>query len=397
MSRVLSRHRLQYVSRHLDKYVESGKLPSAAVLITHKGTDQFYYETGLADVKRNIPITRDTIYRIYSMTKPITSVALMMLYEQGCFQLDDPVSKHIPSWENLQVYKDGEGDEMRTVACESPMTIKHLMTHTSGLTYGFMRSHPVDALYRSLQVEDATDRTLATLVDSLSKVPLLFQPGTQWSYSVSIDVMGYLVEHFSGKRFDDFLRDAITNTLGMHDTGFSVSETSKQRLGACYSHHPNGYQLQDDPSDSRYHSQPSYLSGGGGLVSTIDDYNRFAQNLLGHRHGAPKSLLGAKTVEYMTQNHLPGNVDLAAMGQRVFSETSFEGVGFGLIGSVVIDPATSSVIDSEGCYGWGGAASTYFWNDPVEDITTIFMTQLLPSSTWPIRRELKVLVNQALS
>lgn len=396
MSRSLSRHRLQYVSKHLDKYVDDGKIPSAAVLITHKGTDQFYYGTGRADVERNTPISRDTIYRIYSMTKPITSVALMILYERGCFQLDDPVAKHIPAWENIQVYKSGEGADMETVPCESPMTIKHLMTHTSGLSYGFMRAHPVDALYRSLQVEDASDRTLQTLVDTLAKVPVLFQPGTRWSYSVATDVLGYLVEHFSGMRFDEFLKAEITEPLNMQDTAFSVPEETRSRLGACYNHHPDGYRLQDDPAKSRYHTQPSYLSGGGGLVSTIDDYNMFAQNLLGHRHGAPKQILGTKTVEFMTSNHLPGGVDLAAMGQSVFSETSFEGVGFGLLGSVVVDPATSSVTDSKGCYGWGGAASTYFWNDPVEDLTTIFMTQLLPSSTWPIRRELKVLVNQAL-
>ena len=396
MSRSLAEGRFQNVCTHIDQYVEQGKIPCAAVLITHKGDNQFFYATGLADQERKVSVARDTIFRIYSMTKPITSVALLKLYERGCFQLDDPVAKHIPSWADMGVYQSGEGEDMQTEPCSEPMTIKHLMTHTSGLTYGFMNNHPVDAHYRKMRLENGEGQTLATLMDGLAKVPLLFQPGTRWSYSIATDVLGYLVEHFSGKRFDDFLRDEITGPLGMADTGFCVSDQSKSRLAACYNHHPEGYRLQDDPTTSRYLSQPTFLSGGGGLVATIDDYNTFAQNLLGHRKEGVEPLLGAKTVEYMASNHLPGGVDLAAMGQRVFSETSFEGVGFGLSGSVVIDPPTSSVIDSAGCYGWGGAASTYFWNDPVEDISTVFMTQLLPSSTWPIRRELKVLVNQML-
>ena len=366
-------------------------------MVVHKGSTPFYYKTGLADVERKVPLTRDTIFRIYSMTKPITSVALLMLYERGYFQLDDPVAKHIPSWQDMSVYRSGSKDQMETDPCESPMTIKHLMTHTSGLTYGFMNNHPVDALYREMRLENGKDRTLQTLIDGLAKVPLLFQPGTRWSYSVATDVLGFLVEHFSGLTFDEFIKTEITKPLDMHDTGFCVPASETSRLAACYNHTPNGYKLQDDPTQSSYLTQPTFLSGGGGLVSTIDDYTKFAQNLLGHRPNGTPPLLGAKTVEFMASNHLPGNVDLAAMGQRVFSETSFEGVGFGLSGSVVIDPPTSSVIDSVGCYGWGGAASTYFWNDPVEDLSTVFMTQLLPSSTWPIRRELKVLVNQALA
>ena len=396
MTQSLDTDRLQNISNHLDKYVADGKIPCAAVLVTHRGDQQFYYNTGHADVARGKPLTRDSIFRIYSMTKPITSVALMMLYERGCFQIDDPVSKHIPEWENLRIYKSGEGDSMETVPCEAPMTIKHLMTHTSGLTYGFMQNHPVDAKYRAMRLENGEGQTLKTLIEGLASVPLLFQPGSRWSYSIATDVLGYLVEHFSGQTFDRFLADEITGPLKMEDTGFSVPLDSVDRLTACYNHHPDGFRLQDDPPDSRYLKQSSFLSGGGGLVSTIDDYSAFAQNLLGHRQDGEKALLGRKTVEFMASNHLPGNVDLTAMGQRVFSETSFEGVGFGLCGSVVIDPPTSSVTDSVGCYGWGGAASTYFWNDPTEDLSTVFMTQLLPSSTWPIRRELKTLVNQAL-
>ena len=396
MSRSLSDDRFQYVCDHLDRYVGVGRIPCAAVLITHKGNDQLFYATGYADQERKAKVSRDSIFRIYSMTKPITSVALLKLYERGHFQLDDPVAKHIPAWENLRVYVSGEGDDMETTACDEPMTIKHLMTHTSGLTYGFMNNHPVDELYREMRLENGEGQTLDSLINGLARVPLLFQPGTKWSYSIATDVLGYLVEHFSGQSFDEFLQEEITGPLGMQDTGFSVPDDSTNRFTACYNHHPDGYRLQDDPINSRYLSHPTFLSGGGGLVSTIDDYNAFAQNLLGHRQARVPPLLGAKTVEYMTSNHLPGNSDLAGMGQRVFSETSFEGVGFGLSGSVVIDPPTSSVTDSVGCYGWGGAASTYFWNDPKEDITTVFMTQLLPSSTWPIRRELKVLVNQLL-
>ena len=392
----LDSNRLAYVADHVDAYVNAGKIPCAAVLIRQGSDTEYCHVSGFADVERNQAATRETLFRIYSMTKPITSVALLMLYERGCFQLDDPVAKHIPAWADKEVYVGGEGDDLKTVPCESPMTIQHLMTHTSGLTYGFMRNHPIDALYRKAGLEREQRRTLKDLIDGLAKVPLLFQPGTKWSYSVATDVLGYLVEHFSGQPFDEFIRQNVTAPLGMRDTGFSVPTSTKSRLAACYSHSNDGYTLQDDPTTSRYLTHPTFFSGGGGLVSTLDDYMTFARNLMDDRPKGAPELLSPATAGFMASNHLPNNADLADMGQAVFSETSFEGVGFGLSGSVVINPAKSAVLDFAGSYGWGGAASTYFWNDPANDISTVFMTQLLPSSTWPIRRELKVLVNQAL-
>ena len=392
----MSETRLGRIGAHIQKYIEAGKLPCASILITRDMEETYYFASGYADVERKTPVNRDTVFRLYSMTKPVTSVALMTLYEHGLFQLDDPVSKHIPAWENLKVYASGEGGSMKTRELAEPMTIKHLLTHTSGLTYGFMESHPVDALYRERQVGGGPGRTLDDMIEGLADIPLVFDPGSRWHYSVATDVCGYLVQHFSGQDLDEYIDQAILKPLGMVHSSFYVKPEDREKLAACYSHDPSGYRLQDDPSDSNYHKRPSYLSGGGGMVGTIDDYMNFAGMLLGYE---PTSLedpiLGMRTRRYMLSNHLPGGVDLAAMGQSVFSETSFAGVGFGLGFSVVVNPIESSVLDNFGTSGWGGAASTYFWVDPSERMAVVFMTQLLPSSTFPIRRELKTLVNQA--
>lgn len=393
----MSETRLSRIGAHIEKYIEAGKLPCASILISRDMDEAYYFSSGYADVERKTPVARDTVFRIYSMTKPVTSVALMTLYEHGLFQLDDPVSKYIPAWKDLKVYVSGEGDSMKTRELTEPMTIKHLMTHTSGLTYGFMQTHPVDALYRDRQVGGGPERTLDDMIESLADIPLVFEPGSRWHYSVATDVCGYLVQHFSGQDLDEYVEQAILKPLGMVHTGFSVKPDDRDKLAACYSHHPSGYRLQDDPSDSNYHKRPSYLSGGGGMVSTIDDYMKFACMLLGYEPTSEENpVLGTRTRQYMITNHLPGGVDLAAMGQSVFSETSFAGVGFGLGFSVVVDPIESSIVDNYRTSGWGGAASTYFWVDPSERMAVVFMTQLLPSSTFPIRRELKTLVNQAI-
>ena len=397
MSHGMSAERLERIGRHVDHYVNDGKLPSGMCLVNRHGEEAYFYSTGYSDVEKKVSVNRDTIFRIYSMTKPITSVALMTLYEQGRFQLDDPISKYIPKWKDLTVYESGTKDQIKTRAPSGPMTIKHVLTHTSGLTYGFMQSHPIDALYRERQVGGGgRTRTLEDMIDALADIPLLYDPGTRWNYSVSTDVCGYLVQLFSDQELDEYVNDVISGPLGMVDTGYHVPSESASRLGSCYQHTKEGFQLQETGADSRYLRRPTYFSGGGGMVSTIDDYQRFTQMLLnkGELNGA--RILGRKTVEYMASNHLPGGVDLAAMGQSVFSETSFAGIGFGLGFSVVIDPPTASVLDSVGEFAWGGAASTYFWIDPVEDLTVVFMTQLLPSSAWPIRRELKTLVYQAI-
>ena len=387
--------RLPRIAAHLERYVDEGKLPGVLCLLSRGGEEAFFHAYGARDAERGEPMRRDTVVRFYSMTKPVASVALMMLYEEGHFQLDDPVAKTIPAWRDLAVFDRGDEQRYSVKPPEGPLTIKHLLTHTSGLTYGFMNQHPVDAMYRAANV---TGGTLEDMVQKLAAIPLKFSPGTRWSYGVSTDVCGYLVERFSGQALDEFIGERIVAPLGMEDSGFHVRADALERFAACYQHvPPGGYRLQDDPAQSRYRQRPTFLSGGGGMVGTIDDYHRFARMLLGKGALDGQRLLGRKTAEYMASNHLPGNCDLAAMGQPVFSETSYEGVGFGLGFSVVVDPAAANVLDSLGEFAWGGAASTYFWIDPVEEVIAVFLTQLLPSSTYPIRRELKTLVYQALA
>ncbi len=387
--------RLPRIARHIERYVDEGKLPGVLCLVSRGGEEAFFHAHGLRDVERGEPMRRDTVVRLYSMTKPVASVALMMLYEEGRFQLDDPVAKTIPAWRDLAVFDRGDAERYAVKPLDAPLAIKHLLTHTSGLTYGFMNQHPVDAMYRAA---DVTGGTLEDMAEKLAAIPLKFSPGTRWSYGVSTDVCGYLVERFSGQPLDEFVGARIAAPLGMTDSGFHVRAEAADRLAACYQHVPSGgYRLQDDPARSRYRQRPTFLSGGGGMVGTIDDYHRFARMLLGKGTLDGRRLLGRKTVEYMASNHLPGNCDLAAMGQPVFSETSYEGVGFGLGFSVVVDPAAANVLGSPGEFAWGGAASTYFWIDPVEEVIAVFLTQLLPSSTYPIRRELKTLVYQALA
>ena len=393
----LSRARLDRIATFFrERYVDTGKLPGMATVVTRRGQVVHYERFGLAHVERSEPVALDTIFRIYSMTKPVVSVALMMLYEQGHFQLDDPVSRFIPAFRDLRVFEDGTALQYRTTFPEREMTIRDLLTHTSGLTYGFMARHPVDALYRRAKLE-ARDKTLAEMVDLLAGIPLLFSPGTRWSYSVASDVIGRLVEVISGETLDAYFARRIFEPLGMVDTAFAVPEGDGHRLAACYAPSPSGGMiLLDEPSTSDYLKQPAMLSGGGGLVSTVADYHRFTQMLLngGEFNGA--RLLGRKTVEYMTTNHLPTGDDLASMGQPVFSETTYEGIGFGLGFSVMLNPARAQVIGSVGEFAWGGAASTMFWVDPSEELTGMIFTQLVPSSTYPIRREMKALTYQAL-
>ena len=387
--------RLARIGRHIDAYVDDGRLPGALCLVSRRGEEAFFHACGQRDVERKLPMQRDTVVRFYSMTKPIASVALMMLYEEGRFQLDDPVSRSIESWQEMRVFAAGDADHYATEAPVAPVTIKHLLTHTSGLTYGFAGQHPVDVLYQRANVNGGT---LDEMTAKLADIPLKFQPGSRWNYGVSTDVCGYLVQKFSGLPLDEFVAERITRPLGMRDSGFQVQPGGEGRFAACYQHvAPLAKRLQDDPEGSRYLRRPTFLSGGGGMVGTLDDYHRFATMLLNKGELGGERLLGRKTVEYMATNHLPGNVDLAAMGQPVFTETSYEGIGFGLGFSVVVDPAAANVLDSVGEFAWGGAASTYFWIDPVEEIIIVFLTQLLPSSTYPIRRELKTLVYQALA
>ena len=356
------------------------------------------------DAERGKPMRQDTIFRIYSMSKPITSVALMTLYEEGHFQLDQPVHDFIPAWSDLGVWRAGAHPAFTTTHPVRPMTVRDLLSHQSGLTYGFHLRHPVDAAYRALAIMNRAgdlalpDDTLAETAAKLAEVPLLFSPGTAWNYSVSTDMCGYLVEVISGRAFDVYLQERLFGPLGMVDTGFHVLDEKLDRFAACYVPTPQGgRELQDDPETSAYRRPPRLLSGGSGLVSTADDYFRFCQMLL---HGGALDgarILSRKTIELMTLNHLPGGQDLAAVAPPgLFSEAAMAGTGFGLGFSVLFDRSRAQITGSVGQYAWGGAASTAFWIDPVEEVVVVFLTQLRPSSTYPFRRELQVLVNAAL-
>jgi len=380
----------------MQKYLDEGKLPGATTLVARKGQIVFCESCGFGDIASKKPLKSDSILRFYSMTKPITSVAVMMLYEQGKFQLDDPVNKYIPKFENLQVYLSGSGRKMQTRSARTPMTIQHLLTHTSGLTYGSFNTGEVARLYRQNRTDFNThDGSLKQVVERLLKIPLEFDPGSRWNYGVSTDVLGRLVEIWSGLSLDRFLHQNIFEPLNMKDTGFAIPKNKSDRFVSLYElTDANPLALTESYQESCLTDSVETFSGGSGLVSTLSDYYRFTQLLRGKGEFEGVRLLGRKTVEFMTCNHLPG--DLADMGQPSFNETSYEGVGYGLGFSVMLDPPKANIMGSCGEYAWGGAASTAFWIDPVEDMIVIFLTQLMPSSAYPLRRELRVLTYQAL-
>jgi CubicO group peptidase (beta-lactamase class C family) len=394
----LSSARLRCIDDHVrTRYVEAGKIAGALTLVARRGKVAFFSPVGLMDRERAKPMRADTIFRIYSMTKPVASVALMMLHERGAFHLGDPVHKYIPSWENLRVYRYGQYPNFVTEPVERPMTVRDLLTHTSGLSYGILERTHLDTAYRKLGIADGQG-TLAEMMEKLSRLPLEFSPGTRWGYSVATDAVARLVEVFSGRRFDEYLRDRIFEPLGMVDTGYTVPDEKVPRFAANYLRSPEGAPtLFDDPADSAYARPKPLFLGSSGLVSTAADYYRFGEML---RRGGELDgvrLLGPRTVRYMTTNHLPGGVDLASMAmESSFSETRYEGVGFGLGFSVTVDPVRAHVPGSIGEFGWGGMASTAFWVDPVEEMTVVFMVQLVPSSALTIRSELKTLVNAAI-
>jgi len=321
---------------------------------------------------------------------------LMLLYEEGRFQLDDPVAAFIPDFKDLRVYVSSEGSDMVTEPLHMPVTLHHLLTHTSGLTYGFGNPGRIPGLYRKHHTDFGNhDGRLQEVVERLAQIPLQFQPGKRWNYGVSFDVLGRVVEVISGRSLDEFFQERIFDPLGMVDTGFAVPNDKLDRFAALYEKTEDSYlSLLDAPQTSPLNDAVETFSGGGGLVSTLGDYFRFTEMLRRKGELDGERLLGRKTVEYMTTNHLPG--DLADMGQPTFNETTYEGVGFGLGVSVMLDPAKAKVMGTPGEYSWGGYASTAFWIDPKEDMTVIFLTQLIPSSAYPIRRELRVLTYQAL-
>jgi CubicO group peptidase (beta-lactamase class C family) len=392
----LDHGRLERITTHLERnYIQPGKITGCQVLVARHGHLAYLRSFGLRDRERGLPTESDTIYRIYSMTKPITSVALMTLYEQGLFQLNDPVSRVIPAWQDQRVWVSGEGATMETRPPASPMTFRHLLSHTSGLTYG-MTNHPVDRAYHEAGVTRSEGATLRTFIDKLAKVPLRFDPGTRWHYSYSTDVCGYLVEALSGMPLDRYLGETIFEPLGMKDTAFCVPADRLGRFAANYQREPDKTLcLIDDPQASSYARQPTFLSGGGGLVGTTADYFRFCEMLRcgGELDGV--RILGPRTIDLMTMNHLPAGQDLTSLAVGAFSETAYEGVGFGLGFATTLGEVEAGSLGA-GDYYWGGAASTIFWVDPCEALTVIFMTQLMPSATFNFRGQLKNIIYSAI-
>ena len=389
----LSAERLGRIDGWMQRWVDSGRLAGMSVLVSRRGQVAYERCYGLADRERGTPMATDTIVRIYSMTKPLTSVALMMLYEEGRFQLDDPISAVLPYFAETRVWA-GEGRD--PVPLARPITYRDLLTHTSGLTYGFINATPIDAMYREQGVDFQTaDATLGEVVQKAARLPLLAQPGTAWNYSIATDVIGHLVAEISGVPFAQFLHDRVLAPLGMVDTAFTVAPGNVARFAANYARGEDGKaSLLDDPATSRFIRPGTIASGGGGLTGTARDYMRFCRMMLNKGAIEDGRLLGRKTVELMTSNHLGG--DMAAMGMPRFSESKYDGVGFGLGFSVMLDPAKAEILGTPGEFAWGGAASTAFWIDPVEDMAVVLLTQLTPSSTYPVRRELRVLTYAAV-
>jgi len=392
----LSPARLARIKSWMQMYIECGRLPGATTLVARHGKVVFCETMGYGDLEEKKSLAQDSILRFYSMSKPITAVAVMMLYEQGLFQLDDPLADFIPAFRNMEVYQSGSGDNMITTPATTPITIHHLLTHTSGLTYAVENEGGIPGLYTENRTDfNPDDGPLESVVDRLANIPLEFEPGSRWEYSVSFDVLGRFVEVVSSKPLDTFLKENIFDPLGMEDTGFFVPESKHDRFVSLYQCTPEApLVLMESAVDSPLVRPVETLSGGSGLVSTLEDYFFFTEMLRNKGVFNGQRLLGRKSVELMTCNHLPG--DLADMGQPTFCETTYEGIGFGLGMSVVINPAKSKILGTPGEYAWGGYASTAFFVDPKEDMTVIFLTQLIPSSAYPIRRELRVLTYQAL-
>jgi CubicO group peptidase (beta-lactamase class C family) len=403
----LSGKNLEYLDEHLKRYIDAGKLAGTLVAIHRKGHLAHWSVQGQADRERGIPVRDDTIFRIYSMTKPISSVALMQQYERGLMQLDDPVERYIPSWKNLRVYQSGVYPNFVTTPCERPMTVRDLLSHQSGLTYGFMMRSNVDAAYRAAGIGGAPgvgaegSRSLQELIEKLAEMPLEFSPGTAWNYSNSTDVVGYLVQVISGKPLDAYLKDEIFEPLGMVDTGFWVRPEQADRLASNYrAASSGGIEVIDAAATSVYLQEPAICFGGGGLVSTASDYLRFARMLLGKGQLDGVRIIGPKTLDLMTRNHITGGKTIAAATSAAsFQGGAYEGNGFGLGFAVALNTADGQISSSPGEFNWSGAAGTHFWVDPAEDLTVVFMTQYMSLSAqtrYNLAREIRAIVYGAL-
>ena len=395
--------RLERIGEHLERnYIGPGKIAGCQVGVARHGHLAYFKSFGQMDLARGKPTADDTIYRIYSMTKPITSVALMTLYEKGYFQLNDPVSRYVPSWKDHRVWISGEGDVIETEPAHRPVSFRDVLSHQAGLTYGgglpgVGIQHPIDRIYRELKVRSVGGHdTMVEFMDKLGQVPLRYQPGTAWMYSLATDVCGALVEIISGKPFAQYLQEEIFGPLGMKDTAFHVAPDKVDRFAANYQRGPDKkLKLIDDPATSDFTRDPGFKSGGGGLTGTSADYLRFCEMLRrgGELDGA--RILGPRTIEIMHMNHLASGKDLTQVALGTFSETANEGVGFGLGFASTLGQVETGTLGA-GDYYWGGAASTIFWVDPKEDLSVVFMTQLMPSGTFNFRGQLKSIIYSSI-
>ncbi|MBV9597877.1 MAG: beta-lactamase family protein [Chloroflexi bacterium] len=390
--------RLARLDDYLDAFVASGQQKGSLVVLTRHGKIAHVSSCGYRDEAAGLPVEPDTIWRIFSMTKPITSVAALMLYEEGALSLFDPVAKYIPAFERVRVYRKGSAAACITAPAAEPMLVWHLMTHTSGMTYEFMFNHPVDEMYRNagFMLGQAENYTLEEACDRWAAIPLLFEPGTAWSYSHATDVLGRIVELVSGQSLDEFFAARIFQPLGMRDTGFWVSsESDRRRVGVLYSLNPKTGEIQPTPATVA-RERPMFLAGGHGLVSTAADYHRFSQMLLRRGELDGVRLLAPLTVDMMTSNHLPGGATITSSFARTLGTgVSNEGRGFGLGVAPLVDPIAAKTLAPAGEYFWGGAARTLFWVDPAHDLTALFFTQVFfgPDEIWTTLRRL---VYQAL-
>jgi CubicO group peptidase (beta-lactamase class C family) len=390
--------RLERLERHLQRYLDAGLRIGALVVVSRGGRVGYVHARGLRDAEAGLPVGPDTIWRIYSMTKPITSVAAMTLWEEGRLSLDDPVAKYLPEFANPRVYRLGPAAAPVTVPASGQIEIRHLLTHTSGLTYSFLYRDQVDEAYRlaGLAVGGREEYTLADAVERVARLPLLFEPGSEWNYSYSTDVLGRVVEVVAGQPLERVFRERIFEPLGMDETGYRIGEEQAERLAALYSFDAESGRAKATPRADRPCTEPRpFLGGGHGLLSTAADYHRFMQMLLrgGELDGA--RLLSPRTVALMTSNHLPGGVDIPSFARPSVVVEDQAGKGFGLGFSVLVDPVRAQTIASPGTYGWGGAAGTDFWIDPAEELAMLFCTQVLWCED-DLRAELRRLAYQAL-
>ena len=391
--------RLARIGEHLERrYVTPGKISGALTAIVRRDHLAYLHLAGERDRERGQPVTTDTVFRIYSMTKPVTSVALMTLWERGLFALDDPVHRFIPEFRDLQVRAGGAWPNFLTEAPKRAMRIRDLFIHTSGLTYDFMYATNIDRAYRKQGVALPTPGyTLEDMIQQLAALPLEFSPGERWNYSVATDVLGVLIERISGQSLPEFLAKTIFEPLGMRDTVFSVRADQLDRFASCYTRGSDkSVLLQDDAQRSQF-ADRTFFSGGGGLLSTASDYLQFCRMLLGGGVLDGQRIVSRRTLDLMVGNHLPGGGDIASLSMSGFSETHNEGVGFGLGFARKLDPVRNGYPASAGTYYWGGLASTLFWVDPEEELIVLFLTQLIPSSTFNFRGQLEALTYAALT